>query len=190
MTVQELQQFESEIAALFEAGKIRAPIHLSGGNESQLIEIFKDIPPDAWVCSNHRSHYHALLKGIPPEWLKQEIIEGRSITLCNREHRFITSAIVGGILPIAVGLAMAGEGVCCFIGDMAAETGIFHECVKYSEGHNLPITFIVEDNGVGVDTPTVQIWGRWSPLLTKSVLTYQYEREYPHQGTNKGWVTF
>ena len=96
----ELIEFEKEIAELFEAGKIRAPVHLHGGNEEQLIEIFKQIKPEDWVCSTHRSHYHALLKGIPREYVKRAILAGQSITLNFAEYRFFTSAIVGGILPI------------------------------------------------------------------------------------------
>jgi TPP-dependent pyruvate/acetoin dehydrogenase alpha subunit len=173
MTSQELIDFECEIADLFEQGKIRAPIHLSKGNEEDLIRIFKQIKSTDWVCSTHRSHYHALLKGISKEWLKNEILQGRSITICSREHRFITSAIVGGILPIALGLAMAGRTVWCFVGDMASETGIFHECVKYATGHKLPIVFVVEDNGLSVDTPTDKVW------------RYSYTREFPHTGMGR-----
>ena len=171
MNTNQLITFEREIADLFEAKRIKAPVHLHGGNEDQLIEIFKDIKPTDWVCSTHRSHYHALLRGIPPEWVKSEILNGRSITLCNARYKFITSAIVGGIMPIAVGLAMAGETVWCFVGDMASSTGMFHECVKYATGHKLPITFVVEDNGFSVNTPTEQ------------VVKYSYERKYPHAGS-------
>src|SRR3990167_290064 len=160
MTEDDLIAFEAEIAALFEQGKIRAPVHLSKGNEAELIRIFKDIKPNEWVFSNHRSHYAALLKGIPRDWLKEEILAGHSITLNNREHKFFSSAIVGGILPIAVGVAMGGAKVWCFVGDMAASTGIFRESVRYAGGHDLPITFIVENNGMSVCTPTREVWGR------------------------------
>jgi len=83
--------FEHEIADLFRQAKIRAPVHLCSGNEDILINIFKHVKPTDWVVSTHRSHLHALLKGIPPEWLKREILAGHSITLNNREHRFFTS---------------------------------------------------------------------------------------------------
>ena len=166
-----LISFEKEIAELFEQGKIHSPVHLSKGNEDALVEIFKQIEPTDWVFSTHRSHYHALLKGIPREWLKAEILKNRSITINNAEYKFFSSAIVGGILPIAVGVAMTGQTVWCFVGDMAAETGIFHECVKYANGHNLPIYFVVEDNGLSVDTPTEKVW------------RYSYQREFPHQGS-------
>ncbi len=174
MNKQELIDFEADIAGLFEKGTIPSPIHLSKGNEDELIKIFENIKPSDWCFSTHRSHYHALLKGIPREWLKAEILDNRSITINNAEYKFFSSAIVGGILPIAVGVAMAGQTVWCFVGDMSAETGIFHECVKYATGHKLPIHFVVEDNGLSVETPTEQVW------------RYSYERELPHQGSGSG----
>ena len=171
MSKDTLLAFEQEIAHLFEQGQIRAPVHLHGGNEDALMEIFKHIEPTDWVLSTHRSHYHALLKGIPEEWLRREILLGRSIHINSARHRFFSSAIVGGILPIAVGLAMAGQTVWAFVGCMAAETGIFHECVKYATSHNLPVHFVVEDNGFSVDTPTEKVW------------RYSYQRIFPHQGS-------
>ena len=169
----DLTDFEQEIAQLFEVGQIHSPVHLSGGNEQDLISLFWRIQPNDWVFSTHRSHYHALLKGIPKDWLKAEILANHSITLNNAEYRFFSSALVGGILPIAVGVAMMGETVWAFCGDMAAETGIFSECVKYATGHQLPIHFVVEDNGFSVDTPTNKVW------------RYSYERQWPHQGMGK-----
>ncbi len=169
----ELIQFELAVAQLFEQGKIHSPVHFSGGNEEDLIRIFENIKPTDWVFLTHRSHYHALLKGIPKEWLEKEILNNRSITINNRDYHFFSSAIVGGILPIAVGVAMTQQIVWCFCGDMASETGIFHECVKYAVGHKLPIHFVVEDNGFSVDTPTEGVW------------RYSYQRQFPHQGMGK-----
>ncbi len=183
-----LISFEQEIAALFEAGQIRSPVHLSKGNEDDLIVIFKQIKPADFVFSTHRSHYHALLKGIPKEWLKNEILRNRSITINNAEYKFFSSAIVGGILPIAVGVAMAGETVWVFVGDMAAEAGIFYECQKYAQQQYLPITFVVEDNGYSVNSPTREVWGL-EKARRYNVKYYEYERVYPH--VNSGvWVTF
>src|SRR3990170_2825833 len=108
---QELLDFEKDIALEFEAGNIRAPIHLVGGNESKLIEIFKEVLPQDWVLSTWRSHYHALLKGIPPAEVKRQIMAGRSMFISSVEHKFLSSAIMGGILPIACGLASKGARV-------------------------------------------------------------------------------
>lgn len=194
ITKEELISFERKIADHWEAGKIRGPVHLSGGNEEQLIKISTKMKPNDWVFSTWRSHYHALIKGISPEWLENEIIEGRSITIVNKEEKFYSSAIVAGTIPIAVGAAMAnkrmnnGEHVWCFVGDMSFETGVFMENHKYAKNFNLPITFVVEDNGVSTNTPTVETWGVKSEI-PDDVIWYSYKNNWPHYGTGK-WVIF
>lgn len=186
--------FEKKIADHWEAGRIKGPIHLSGGNEEEILEIGKRIKPNDWVFSTWRSHYHALIKGIPSEWLEQEILEGRSITIVNKEYKFYSSAIVGGIIPIAVGVAIANkqagndETVWCFVGDMAFESGVFMENYKYAKNFNLPIRFIVEDNGLSTNTPTIEAWGLKSEI-PDDIIWYDYEKKWPHYGTGK-WVVF
>jgi TPP-dependent pyruvate/acetoin dehydrogenase alpha subunit len=190
MTAQEMIQFEEDIAATFNAGKIRAVIHLSYGNEEQLIKIFKKINSEDWVMGSWRMHYQCLLKGVPPEVLKAEIMKGHSIALCFPEYRIVSSGIVGGILPIALGTALAikrkggKEWVHCFLGDMTSECGIAHEVVKYADNFDLPICFYVEDNKLGVCTPTREAWGQKDLTLDGwKVWRYQYEQEkYPHAG--------
>ena len=100
-----LINFEILIKTLYEEGRIKAPIHLSGNNEDQLIQIFRKIKLTDWVVSNWRSHYHALLHGIPEDWLKKRILEGRSMGINSKKYKFYSSSIVGGGLPIALGLA-------------------------------------------------------------------------------------
>ena len=192
LTAQDLIDFETEIAGLFNEGKIRAPVHLYSGNEEAILRIFQDVRPDDWVLCSWRSHYQCLLKGVPRELLKAEIMAGRSISLCFADYRIVSSAIVTGVLPIAVGIGMAikrrqgAERVFCFMGEMTSETGIAHECIKYARNHELPVHFIVEDNGKSVCTDTRQAWNQ--PVLTyeKSTLPqvtyYQYESKYPHAG--------
>jgi TPP-dependent pyruvate/acetoin dehydrogenase alpha subunit len=196
MTAAELIAFEREVADAFEAGKIRAPVHLAGGNEEQLIEIFKEIKREDWVFSTWRSHYHALLHGVPRELVMSEILVGRSMMLHFPEYRFFTSAIVGGILPIACGVAAAGAKVWCFVGDMTASIGAFRDATVWAFGHALPITFVVEDNGLSTNTPTSETWGvgwdnHW--ITTKNSPTqirrYTYQRTYPHVGSGK-YVAF
>ena len=182
VTSDSLIVFEEEIAQLWEAGKIRAPVHLAGGNEHQLIEIFKDVKEEDWVFSTHRSHLHALLKGVPSDEVKAEILAGHSICLCFPNHHFYTSAIVGGNLPIATGVAMVGHRVWCFTGDMGSNTGMFSECLRYSQKNQLKITFIIEDNGLSVMTPTEAVWPEpW--LFADNVIRYHYKNRWPHQGT-------
>jgi len=174
----DLIAFEADIAAEFDAGHIHAPVHLSGGNEEQLIDIFREIRPEDWVLSTWRSHYHALLKDIPPEEVKRQIMEGRSMFISSVEHKFLSSAIMGGMLPIACGLAYAGERVWCFVGDMCASTGAFEDAVKFSRGHQLDVNFVVEDNGVSTNTPTGEAWGLSQKALP--IRDYGYQRTYPH----------
>src|SRR3990167_5867146 len=92
----ELIEFENDIANTFNNKEIRAPIHLQDNNASQLIEIFKDINEEDWCCGTWRFHFENLLKGVSPEKLKQAILDGHSISLCFKEQKIITSAIVGG----------------------------------------------------------------------------------------------
>ena len=86
------------------------------------------------------------------------------MSICSKERKFYSSSIVGGTLPIALGVAMANkikknnEKVWVFIGDMTYETGVFYECHKYSIQNNLDIFFVVEDNNMSTNTPTSKIW--------------------------------
>ena len=190
-TVESLQAFEADIANEFNSGNIKAPVHLAGGNEQQLLDIFKEVQPNDWVAATWRAHYHALLKGVAPHELKAAILRGRSIALCFPEERVICSAMVGGIVPVALGLAWAAkrsglnEKVWCFIGDMAYTTGIVHECICYARGHELPLVIVVEDNGKSVATDTRASWGYGTQL---DLRRYHYELPHQHVGTGK-WVS-
>ncbi len=76
--------------------------------------------------------------------------------------------------------------VYCFIGDMTSETGIVHECIKYSRNHQLPIHFIIEDNSKSVCTDTREAWNMSSLSYEEKhdsyITYYQYETKYPHAG--------
>ena len=192
--------FEDEIAALFADKRIAAPVHLAGGNEEKLIRIFQEhVNPDDWVLGGWRMHYHALLKGVPPEQLRQAVLDGKSISLCFPEYRILSSGIVGGVAPIAVGLALgikrkeAPRKVICFLGDMSAESGIVHESIKYAAGFDLPVLWVIEDNEVSVSTSTIKVWGYKRPhkdfapefLLSGKILRYHYHLSRPHVGIGK-----
>ena len=193
MKKEDLIKFEENIKKDYESGLIRNPIHLSGtGNEQELINIFKKIKKNDWVFSTHRNHYHALLKSNNPKWVKKAIYKS-SMHVNSRKYRFFTSSIVGGCCSIALGVALdlklkkSKSKVYCFIGDMAARMGIFRECYDYAEGFNLPVQYIIEDNGLGVQTPTQKVWGkRWKGDKTRII---RYRRKYPHHGAGM-WVNF
>jgi TPP-dependent pyruvate/acetoin dehydrogenase alpha subunit len=202
---EELIDFETHIGDLFNRGFIKAPIHLYSGNEDLITEVFKEIDTkEDWVCCTWRNHYQGLLKGIPAQVMEDNIVKGKSMVAMLPEYRFICSSIVGGIPSIAAGIALANKlqgsrsRVWCWVGDMSAETGHFHEAYKYSLNHDLPITFIVEDNKKSVCTPTPVIWGRDLPyyidsneytggiLKQKNLYYYQYTNDkYPHAGAGQ-----
>jgi len=236
-TKEELIAFENWTVEQFNDGKLKSPVHLSGGNEDQLIEIFKEIKPQDWVFTTYRSHYHALLKGVPEQRLKDWILDNKSIHFMDKEYKVFSSAIVGGCLPIALGVAMAIRKSCvfslesrkkvvdeqqndgapehtsaygdektevniprvyCFIGDMTASLGVFKDCLQYAVTFQLPITFIIEDNGLSTDTKTFEAWGYANEEILSSfykhyvaniskrhVKYYKYKRVWPHYGTGK-----
>ena len=191
----ELIKFEDEIAQLFNAGKIKAPIHLYHGNEDKIINIFKKIKKEDWVFCSWRSHYQCLLKGVPEKQIKDEILACRSISLCFPEYKIYSSAMVGGSIPIAVGAALSikrnksKNRVYCFMGEMTSETGIAHECIKYSRNFKLPIHFVIEDNEKSVCTNTRKAWNQkklsYEGFSDKFVTYYHYKLKYPHAGAGK-----
>lgn len=192
--IERLKKFELLVKEKYEKGLIKAPIHLSGGNEKPLIKIFKKIKKSDWVISNWRSHYHALLHGVPEKTILDEIIRGKSMSLNFNKYKFIASSIVAGGIPIGLGVALAikrrklKNKVFVFLGDMTFETGTFHECYKYAKNFKLPIKFVVEDNGLSTNTPTKSAW----KVLSKKpndVIYYKYKRGFPHHGTGS-WILF
>jgi len=190
MTRDDLIAFEESIAAEFNAGLIPYPVHLEQGNEDALIAIFEDVRARDWIFGSWRMHLKALLAGVPAEALRAAIHRGESMALHFPGYRVHGSAIVGGTIPHALGVAMAiarakrDEMVWCFMGDMTAHTGIAHECIKYSANRDLPIRWVIEDNGVSVCTNTEEVWG---PSRTRRdhVRHYEYRSKWPHAGAGQ-----
>lgn len=214
MNKQDLIDFEKEVEDIYKTGAIRGPIHLRDGNEEHLIKVFESVKPDDYVFTTWASHLECLLKGVPPEDVKKKILEGKSITLMFPKHKVYSSAIVGGICPIAVGTAWAikkrggTNKVWAFIGDMTAMTGIASESIRYSLNHDLPITWVIGDNGKSVGTITDEVWGEscWDCVRklfgigptfkeieywdkTDKLIYYKYRLNYPHSGVGK-FVSF
>jgi pyruvate dehydrogenase E1 component alpha subunit len=194
LTKEELVEFETDIANCFNNAMIKAPIHLYDGNEEQMINIFKQVQPEDWVFCTWRSHYQCLLKGVSQEQVKQDILNGKSITLCYPEHNVYSSAIVTGNIPIATGVALdikrkgGTNHVWCFVGDMTSETGTFFENWKYAVNHDLPITYVIENNGKSVCTETSKVWNTdelYFSKETRKIIYYEYQTRYPHAGAGQ-----
>ena len=187
-TKEELIAFEDRIGDLYLDNKLPFLFHLSGGNENELISIFEDIKEGDYVISNHRSHYHALLHGIPPEVIEDRILNGRSMFIYDRGRNFFCSAIIGGTPAIAAGIAWAlkrkgsSQKVWCFVGDGTEDNGHLYEAIRYVDGWDLPCTFIIENNDRSVEASNSERWGKsgdyeWN---SSSVIKYKYEITYPH----------
>lgn len=198
LTKDDLVKFEQEIAEIFATGAIRAPVHLRAGREEALIKIFKDenIGDDDFIFGFWDSHELALLKGVPREEVKEAILQGKSISLCFPKYHVLCSGIVGSLMGTAAGVAwsLKNQGkkgrVFLFCGDMSAETGIFHEAVKYVHNFDLPCKFIVCDNGLSVMTKTREVWGDEEPWFKgtkyeKKIIYFKYVNGYPHSGLGK-----
>lgn len=209
MNREDLIIFEQDIAKLYGKALIKGPIHLRNGNENELIKIFQQIKPNDYVFSTWANHLHALLKGIPADQIKARILESQSMAMNFHKYKFYTSAIVSGISPIAIGTAISikrnnqDSRVWCFLGDMSFRTGISHESIVYAISHDLPITFVIENNNKSVDTPTQETWGSVTILdllsfydsliistgSSTNIIYYKYNLEYPHSGTG-AFVSF
>jgi pyruvate dehydrogenase E1 component alpha subunit len=193
-TPEELVEFETKVAETFNTGVIKSPVHLYDGNENQIIEVFKNVKDEDWIFCTWRSHYQCLLKGVPQERLMADILDGKSITLCYPDYNIYSSAIVTGSIPIATGVALdikrkhQANHVWCFVGDMASETGTFFENYKYALNHDLPITYIVEDNNKSVCTDTRKVWNTDKLAFNSNenkIIYYSYTSRYPHAGAGK-----
>ena len=191
LTKEQLVDFETDIANCFNNAMIKAPVHLYDGNEEQMINIFKNVEPEDWIFTTWRSHYQCLLKGVPQEQVKQDILDGKSITLCYPEYNVYSSAIVTGNIPISTGVALdikrkgGNNHVWCFVGDMTSETGAFFENWKYAVNHDLPITYVIENNSKSVCTETHKVWNTdelYFAKETRKIIYYEYQTRYPHAG--------
>jgi len=189
MNKNELISFEKKISDHWENGDLPFLIHLSGGNEDFLIELFKEFKQGDWVFSTHRNHHHALLAGIEPQNLEAKILAGNSMFVFSKNHNFLTSSILAGTCCIAAGVAWAlkeeksENKVWCFLGDGAEEQGHFYEAVMMVESHNLPCTFVIEDNDRSVDTTLEERSpSKFRFTLPNCVLRNKYQPTYPHAG--------
>ena len=192
-TKEELIKFEEGVYALFEAGDLPYLVHLCGGNEDQLIDIFADIKEGDYIYSSHRTHYHYLLAGGDAVALEDRIKRGDSMFVFDRKRNFLSYAILAGCAGMAAGTALSfqmqgkDQHVWCFIGDGAEDEGHFYEAVAFVSGWDLPCTFIIEDNDRQVDTTKKERRGKDTIIEWPScVVRYNYTPTYPHASTGSG----
>jgi pyruvate dehydrogenase E1 component alpha subunit len=157
-----IRRFEEKCAELYSAGKIRGFLHLYIGEEAVAVGAMRALAPDDAIVATYREHGHALARGIEPGRLMAEMYgkqegcsrgRGGSMHVFDAATRFYGgNAIVGGGLPVAVGLALADamthrpRVTACFFGDGAVAEGEFHESLNLAALWKLPVLFACENN--------------------------------------------
>jgi pyruvate dehydrogenase E1 component alpha subunit len=163
-----IRRFEDKCVELYSGGEIHGFVHLYIGEEAVAVGVNQALTPDDAIVSTYRDHGHALVRGIPLEAVMAEMYgkatgcsggRGGSMHLFDAKTRFYGgNAIVGGGLPLAVGIALAdkmrGESrvTACFFGDGAVAEGEFHECMNLAALWQLPILFCCENNRYAMGT--------------------------------------
>jgi pyruvate dehydrogenase E1 component alpha subunit len=166
-----IRRFEEKSAELYGAAKIRGFLHLYVGEEAIAVGAIRGIQPEAHqdaLVSTYREHGHALVRGVPMNTIMAEMYgketgcsrgRGGSMHLFDASRRFFGgNAIVGGGIPIAVGLALADRVlgrssiVACFFGDGAAAEGVFAESLNLAALWKLPVLFLCENNRYAMGT--------------------------------------
>jgi pyruvate dehydrogenase E1 component alpha subunit len=157
-----IRRFEEKCAELYSAGKIRGFLHLYIGQEAVAVGAMQALEPDDAVVATYREHGHALVRGVSAASIMAEMYgklegcsrgRGGSMHLFDAATRFYGgNAIVGGGLPLAVGLALADKYLgrnrvtACFFGEGAVAEGEFHESMNLAALWNLPVLFCCENN--------------------------------------------
>jgi pyruvate dehydrogenase E1 component alpha subunit len=157
-----IRRFEERCVELYSATKIRGFLHLYIGEEAVATGAMGALEPDDAVVATYREHGHALARGLPMDRVMAEMYgradgvsggRGGSMHLFDADTRFYGgNAIVGGGLPIAVGLALADrlQGrqrvTACFFGEGAVDEGEFHESLNLAALWDLPVLFACENN--------------------------------------------
>ena len=163
-----IRRFEERCAELYSAQKIRGFLHLYIGQEANAVGIMQALTPDDAVVATYREHGHALARGLPVGEVMAEMFgkaagssrgRGGSMHIFDIARRFYGgNAIVGGALPVAVGLALADKMqkrnrvTCCIFGEGAAAEGEFHESLNLAALWKLPVLFVCENNGYAMGT--------------------------------------
>jgi pyruvate dehydrogenase E1 component alpha subunit len=157
-----IRHFEEKAAELYSLAKIRGFLHLYIGEEAIAVGAMETLRAEDRIVATYRDHGHALARGLPAGALMAEMFgkatgcsrgRGGSMHFFDVSRRFYGGyAIVGGGLPIAVGLALAdamqetGSITACFFGDGAVVEGEFHESMNLAALWRLPVLFLYENN--------------------------------------------
>ncbi|HTS41216.1 MAG TPA: pyruvate dehydrogenase (acetyl-transferring) E1 component subunit alpha [Xanthobacteraceae bacterium] len=157
-----IRRFEDKCAELYTQEKIRGFMHLYDGEEAIAVGIIPVLEKRDRLVTTYREHGQALVRGVSMTKVMAEMYgkqegcsrgRGGSMHLFDRATNFYGgNAIVGGGLPLGVGLALAdkmqGNDIvtACFFGDGAVAEGAFHESLNLAALWGLAVLFVCENN--------------------------------------------
>jgi acetoin:2,6-dichlorophenolindophenol oxidoreductase subunit alpha len=168
-----IRLFEERLATLFARGELPGVVHLSIGEEASAVGVCSTLEPGDQITSTHRGHHHMLARGLEPEGMFAEIL-GKAIGYCRGKGGSMhvaaihlgavgANGIVGGGVPIAVGLGIAARQLGTdrvavgFFGDGGANQGVVHESLNLAAVWKVPVVFVCENNGYAEFTPTQSV---------------------------------
>lgn len=181
-----IRRAEEKLCELYKAGHVKAPVHLSIGQEAVAAGVMAALDSQDKIVSTHRCHGHYLAKGGDLNKMFAEIL-GKATGCCRGRggtmHLFdsnaghvVSTPLVGASIAFAVGIAMASKMkkenriAVAFFGDGAIEEGIFWESLNFASVHRLPVLFVCENN----------LYATHSPILRRQPYNEIVSRVKPH----------
>lgn len=163
-----IRHFEEKCMAGYRAGKVGGYLHLYIGQEATGVGWMHALSEKDLVIGAYRIHGFALLRGSDPNAVMAELFgkdtgvargKGGSMHVYDAEKGFYGGwGIVGGHIPLGAGMAFAakyhntGQVVTCWLGDGASNAGVFMESMNMASLWDLPVIFIIENNGFAMGT--------------------------------------
>jgi pyruvate dehydrogenase E1 component alpha subunit len=184
-----IRRFEERAARAYTEALVGGYCHLNLGEESAVVGLMAALNPTDYLFTNYREHGYALMRGIEPNRVMAELYGrvdgvskgwGGSMHMFDMTHRLLGGyGIVGGQLPLATGAALAidyrggDEVVMCTLGDGTTAIGAFHESLNIAALWNLPVVFVIINNGLGMGTTVEKSSAQ--PELYKRGAAYRME---------------
>jgi len=186
-----LRRFEERTSEMYTKAKIGGYCHLNLGEEATIVGLMAALTPHDYLFTNYREHGYILARGVPPGPIMAELFgkatgvskgRGGSMHLFDIEHHFMGGyAIVGGQLPLATGAAFALKYqeqpgvVIAQMGDATTNIGAWHECLNLAALWQLPLIFLIVNNGYGMGTTVAE--GAAEPDLYKRGCAFRMHGE-------------
>jgi pyruvate dehydrogenase E1 component alpha subunit len=180
-----IRKFEEAAARLVDSGELEGEVHLSIGQEGEIVGSCLALRPDDYMTGNHRSHGHPIGKGADPAGLMAELM-GRATGVCKGKGGSMhladfsvgslgESGIVASAIPVAVGAAMSSQiqgndrVVLSFFGDGAVNEGAFHESMNLASIWKLPVVFLCENNQYAMTVAAADVTAVKQDLAERAV---------------------